>query len=233
MVISSQAPFDVSRCDGFHQNTVMTLLGSSRGRSEVPLLVDYRSDEGSRVTAVRSTLLSSSLATLREHGHFERYFERLPHRYREDVLGALEHEWLPVGVADVHYATCDSLGLSDAELTHIGERACARLLEAFRVAPFHPGRESEAVTPWLPLAHYGRLFRGLLRGGTCMVGGIGPRDALVRANGASFFATDYFRSAYHAVLRGAVARFANEVSGRTTSADETGPIAVVTTLSWR
>lgn len=231
--ISSLPGFDVSRVGAIRQNSVMSSLHVFPGRIELPLLVDYRSDEGARVEAVRSILTSASLETLRELGHFDRYFELLPHPNRHDVLGAVEHEWLPVGVADVHYATCDALRLDEAQLRHIGARACTKLLETFRVAPFHPSRESEAVTPWLPLAHYGRVFRGLLRGGTCTVEGIGPRDAVVRANGATFFATRYFRSAYHSVLRGAVAMFAQEVVGRTTGPEETGPLAVVTTLSWR
>src|SRR5688572_27123859 len=101
------------------------LLGSAGSEQNLTaprkLLLEFHSPAGSAVTQVRSTLLQSSLQTLREHGLFERYVALLPKEYHEPILLTLAPSWLPVEVAMAHYRCCDQLSLDDTALQRFGE----------------------------------------------------------------------------------------------------------------
>ena len=69
-----------------------------------------------RVTRVRSTLLQSSLNSLRTHAYYDRYLAVVDPSYREVILGSLAPEWLPMEVAEAHYRACDALQLTTEEM---------------------------------------------------------------------------------------------------------------------
>ncbi len=195
------------------------------------MLVDYRSPDGERVITVRSTLIASSLTTLRELGYFERYRALLPAAYHEAILFTIAPEWLPISIGEAHYGTCDALGLSDAELERIGELVSVRIMGTFLGTVLRASGRNVGTSPLIPLAKYDVLWGRLMQGGSCSVEKTGPKDVVIRSNGASLFETRYFRVAYNGVIRGAAGMFSSRVIGRTTRAPG-DPHGVVTTLSW-
>jgi hypothetical protein len=52
-----------------------------------------------QATAVRSTLLQSSLAFLRDRGHYARYLELVDPAMRERIVASIAPEWLPIELA--------------------------------------------------------------------------------------------------------------------------------------
>jgi hypothetical protein len=194
-------------------------------------LVSYRSPDGEHVTSVRSTLIASSLTTLRELGHYDRYLELLPDEHRERILLSLAPEWLPIEVGQAHYSTCDALDLPSAEMERIGELVSARIMGTFLGTLVRAGGRNVGATPWIPLAKYDVLWSRLMQGGSCLVERAGPKDVVIHSHGASLFDTRYFRVAYNGVVRGAIGMFATRVIGRTTRS-QAGPYSVTTAMSW-
>ena len=116
------------------------------------------------VTQVRSTLLQSSINSLRTHGHYERYLTVVDPAYREVILGSLAPEWLPVAVAEAHYAACDALRLSPEEMQRIGEEVGDRIQGTFLGTIVKRARML-GLTPWVLLDHFERLWGRLMVGG--------------------------------------------------------------------
>src|SRR5690348_2644577 len=58
-------------------------------------------------TAVRSTVVVTSLRALRSRGHFERYLELLDTSYRDPMLALTAGTWLPIDAALAHYTACE------------------------------------------------------------------------------------------------------------------------------
>src|SRR5688572_32470484 len=57
--------------------------------------VVHRPPQG-KVRSVRSSLIQSSLQTLKSRGYFERYVPHLPREFREVILNTLEPTWIPI-----------------------------------------------------------------------------------------------------------------------------------------
>src|ERR1700712_3501036 len=83
------------------------------------------------VSSVRSTLLQSSLATLKVHGHFERYLQLIDPSYRDIILDAIAPSWLPIEAGIAHYHACDELRLDPEQLIVIGESVGERMQGPF------------------------------------------------------------------------------------------------------
>ena len=67
------------------------------------------------VTQVRSTLIATSIQSLRTRGLLGRYTKLLQGPHKETVLTAVAGSWLPVEVAHAHYAACEALHLDSAQ----------------------------------------------------------------------------------------------------------------------
>jgi hypothetical protein len=173
------------------------------------VLVDHVAASGPEVKSVRGSLIASSLQTLREAGHFERYLTKLPKQHHEALLFCLASTWLPIEMATHHYAACDALGLDDREMDRIGEVVSNRIMGTVLGTLLRSGRSLGATpTPWLVLRQYGRLCDRLLDGGTHLVREVGPKDAYVESGGLPLFRFRYFRVAAVGLIRGGAGMFA-------------------------
>lgn len=149
--------------------------------------------------AVRSTLIQSSLNTLRQRGHFERYASLIEAQHRERILGSLAPEWLPIDVAVAHYAACDALQMGQNELQEIGEEVGNRIQGTFLGTIVRRAR-AVGLTPWIPLVQIGRLWERLFEGGAPALFKVGPKDALVDMHHLTLCRFAYFRAAFCGVL---------------------------------
>jgi len=161
-------------------------------------------------THVSSTLLASSMQSLRARGWFERYSALLPQAHRDQVLNTVVGEWLPIDCGEAHYSACDALGLTAEEQTAMGRDAAKRVNESFLGFLVKMAR-SAGVTPWLVLPRSNALFQRVLRGGGTQVIKLGPKEATIEVVGVTLLSIPYFRRAMLGMYEASVALFAERV----------------------
>ena len=151
-------------------------------------------------THVRSTLIQSSLNSLRETGHFDRYIALLDPVYKDAVLHTLAPTWLPLEVGVAHYGACDALKLDPHQLREIGERVGDRIQGTF-LKTLTRGVRAVGITPWTLLNHFDRLWSRLFQGGSVELTRTGPKDATIEICGAVIPRFEYFRVGFSGVVR--------------------------------
>ncbi|HEX6242117.1 MAG TPA: hypothetical protein VFZ61_14505 [Polyangiales bacterium] len=152
---------------------------------------------------VRSTLIQSSLLSLKQRQYFEPYLALLEPAHRAHILETLAPEWMPSEVAMAHYAACEALQLSPAELHAIGEEVGERIQGSFISLLLHNAR-SEGLSPWVPLGQFRRLYERLLQGGGVRILRHGPREAVVDVRRLALSRFDYFRAGFCGVIACAI-----------------------------
>jgi hypothetical protein len=151
------------------------------------------------VTTIRSTLIQSSLNTLRKRGHFERYLGLVNPRHKAALLETLAPEWLPLEVAVAHYTACDALQLTSGELMEIGEDVGERIQGTFIGTLVRKAR-TVGLTPWVPLGQFQRLWERLITGGGVSLTRTGPKDCTVDCRMLELCQYNYFRAAFCGVI---------------------------------
>jgi hypothetical protein len=151
-------------------------------------------------TYVRSTLLQSSLAFLRERGHYQRYLAQVSSTHRETIVGSLAPVWLPIEAGVAHYRACDALQLDHKELVAIGEAVGDRIQGTFMKTLVQTARAAGA-TPWVLFKRFDRMWDRLFQGGSVEVVRVGPKDLTVEVAGAQLPQFEYFRTAFTGVVR--------------------------------
>lgn len=156
------------------------------------------------VSAVRSTLVTSSIMSLQQRGLDTQYVRLLVGPHREAILTAVAGVWLPVEAAVAHYEACDRLGLDAATRAALGMEVGERVNGTFLGVLARMARGMGA-TPWAALAQSAKLYGRLFCGGGIAVYRHGPKDAGVQIIGNPLCDIDYFRvgvgGVYQAALR--------------------------------
>lgn len=150
-------------------------------------------------TLVRSTLLTASQKSLREHGHYDRYAALIAPAYRETLLVLTAGVWLPVDVAAAHYDTCQRLDLPPSEIIAIGaevEKNTERTFLTFLTRAAHEA----GATPWLPLSQIMRLWARVFVGSAVAVYKTGPKDARIEVGGWPLSTNAYMRTAVRGII---------------------------------
>ncbi|MDB4975307.1 MAG: hypothetical protein JWN48_3648 [Myxococcaceae bacterium] len=155
------------------------------------------------MTGVRSTLIQSSLNTLRRRGHFERYLSFLDPRYKAPLLESLAPEWMATDIAHAHYTACDALNLGPEELLQIGQDVGERIQGTF-IGTIARRARTVGLTPWVMVPHFERLRERLLQGGAMEVTRTGPKDCTVDMRLLELCRHTYFRAAFCGVLGSAI-----------------------------
>jgi hypothetical protein len=195
------------------------------------VIVDHQGGGGAEVRNVRGSLIASSLQTLREAGHYERYLQKLPAKYHDSLLFCLASSWLPLAMAEQHYGACDALGLDEREMTRIGETVAQRIMGTFLGVLLRSSRGvGAAPTPWIVLRQYGRICDRLLDGGSHLVLEQGPKDALIQTRGLPLYRFRYFRVAMLGMIRGGAGVLAKTYYVKQIGADDPNGIRV--SLRW-
>ena len=151
------------------------------------------------VSFVRSTLIQSSLNSLRDRGHFDRYASLVSPLHKESILGTLAPEWLPLDVGLAHYEACEALRLSPHELLEVGEAVGNRIQGTF-IGTLVKRARTVGLTPWVPLGQFDRLWSRLMQGGAVGLTQKGPKDAVVEVRLLPLARFAYFRAAFCGVI---------------------------------
>jgi hypothetical protein len=168
-------------------------------RVEEVLIAPPPSDSG-LVTHVRSTLLLSSVQSLRAHALFEHYVGLLDPAMRDTVESLIAGAWLPVETALTHYRACDALGLSLANEIALGHEVGKRIQGSI-LGLLLRGAKGAGATPWTGLGIMNRLWERVFSGG----GGVGlvklgPKEARAQLVGLPLLAVPYFRHAFRGTM---------------------------------
>jgi hypothetical protein len=130
------------------------------------------------LSAMRSTVLISLRAALREMGHFEAYAAKLNPQAATMLERAIAGTWVPVECALDHYDACDALGLGVAEEAAIGSVAAGRILNAL-VGTALRLAAAAGSTPWGFLEKADRFWKRAYEGSQLKIDQSGPKDAWV------------------------------------------------------
>jgi hypothetical protein len=157
-------------------------------------------------TTVRSTLLASSLKSIRARGHYDRYLALLEEAWREPILEAVAGQWLPLEAGLAHYRACDALGLSVQEQVAIGKEVGDRIQGTF-LSTMIRAAKTAGVTPWTALGYTGKLYERLFEGGGCSVARLGPKDARADLVNNPVVGMPYFRNGFRGLYQVGVELF--------------------------
>jgi hypothetical protein len=150
------------------------------------------------MTAVRSTLVTSGLGTLRSRNLFEPYLAALPAAHREMAVSAVAGLWFPVEFMQAHYEAYDALQLSPEEVRAMGRSIAERLNESILQA-LRRLATSAGITPWVAFSQYGRFWTRAFEGGGVRITKVGPKDAKVEFSQVPFARSAYFRGTFCAI----------------------------------
>jgi hypothetical protein len=150
--------------------------------------------------AVRRMLVQSSLAELKERGHYERYCSGIDGAVLESINDQVGPGWLPIELAMAHYRACDALGLSNAELDESGAISGEKLARSLLVTGVHNGPDGE-VAPWLAIGAFSRMGRRIYEGGSAQYVKLGPKQLQIENMGNPLLSIHYYRIAHLGFLR--------------------------------
>ncbi len=200
MLTPTSAPASPRRVD-LGGEAVVSFAGGV-GRHRVPL-----------ATRFRSTWLKASIASLREHGHYEKYASLLPERDHDVIASSMDGMWLPIDLAVRHYETCDQLGLGTFEMVRLGHHVTSALRDSMVHTIVRLARGA-GVTPWTLLARADILWSRGWDAGDVSVCKLGPSEARVEIAGWPCARTTYCRIASRGMIAAFVELFAQRATVR-------------------
>jgi len=172
------------------------------------------------VTHIRSTLLVSSLATVREAGLLDRYNDRLAPAARTEMGALLAGAWVRVELAEAHYLACEALGIPPAQQFELG-RAVGLKIDKTIAATVLSAAKQMGATPWIFLSQVGRLYPRLVMGGAIACYRLAEKEAVLEHHKTPLFQIAYLRNAYRGAIQAICERFCTKayVKPRDASAD--------------
>lgn len=160
---------------------------------------------------VRSTLVLSSVQSLRAKGLFERYESLLDPAMRETIQSLIAGVWLPMETGLKHYRACEAMGIPFADQVTIGHEVGNRIQSSI-LGLLLKGAKGVGATPWTGLGYLDRLWERVFSGG----GGVGltrlgPKEARVEIAGLPLLAVPYFRHAFRGTMSAGLELFCARV----------------------
>jgi hypothetical protein len=146
------------------------------------------------LVAVRNTLIQASLGEVRDAGYYERYAMHVPADVLAELSSNLGPSWVPIELADAHYAACDAMRLTEDELRRIGEAVGVRVRQTSVVVPDKKDKDGR-VDPFAIVPQLYRVWKRVYQGGSVQVTKIGPAAELIELRGFSLNRHHYFRFA--------------------------------------
>ncbi len=165
-----------------------------------PRIVFAHTADSRPVTAVKNVLIQTSLGQIQNAGFYERYSKLIEPQVLEQLLSSVGPGWVPIELADSHYAACDRLNLSIAELKMLGSGVGDRLQKATLVSAAKKDRQT-SVDVWAELGSLHRMWDRQYQGGSVQVMQVGPQEMLIELRGFVITRHTYFRNAMVPAMR--------------------------------
>jgi len=175
------------------------------------ILIPFPRGSGEIATHVRSTLVLSSIQSLRGHDLFERYAALIDPAVLETLVTSVAGTWLPMSVGMIHYRACEKLGLSTRDQVALGHEVGARI-QGTVLGLLVRTAKNVGATPWTALEPVVRLWDRVFQGGTGpSVVQVGPKEARAELVGLPLLDVPYFRQAFRGTFMAALELFCTKV----------------------
>ena len=176
------------------------------------IVVDFNPPRSSSpmATGVRTTVLLSSLRSLRTRSLAETYMTHLNPRSRDSIVAISGGQWLPISVAVDHYAACDALHISRSMMREIGEESGLLLNQTVLGVILRLSAGAAGVTPWSAIAQSRTLIERTWRGTSIGVFKVGPKEARIEWVGQPCATSGYFRIAFGGFIQGLLSLFSRK-----------------------
>jgi hypothetical protein len=162
------------------------------------------------LSAVRSTLIGSSFASIRGRGLEARYLTALPTDLHDAVMYTPAGTWIPVAIAEAHYAACDQMALPVSEVVEIG-REVARVTQKSVLAMILRLAKEAGTTPWSLYEGCGRYWSRIFQGSGIGIFKLGPKEARFEVVSCSLARSPYWRIGLRGLLQAVSEPFATKV----------------------
>ena len=162
------------------------------------VVVDHQSSHGPEVTHIRGIVLVKSLENLRKAELFERYAAELDSSVRAQIEGAMASSWIPVGLAEEHYAACDRLALNEATIERLGALMAESMDNTVMSTLLKTTRQAGVESMWSALKQCDRLWDRLYQGGRTTLLQLGPKDLILEHHGIPLAKSRHFRAGLRA-----------------------------------
>ncbi len=181
-------------------------------------------------THVRSTLIVSSIQTLRTHGMFDAYLANLDATHRDALLSLIAGAWAPIELGLAHYRAAQRLGLDTSTIESIGAEVGERVNKSALAVVVKMSRQA-GVTPWTALGRAHRLRELTWRGSDLAIWKLGPKDARLDWVGIPYAAVPYYVTSYGGFLRALLQLFCTKAYTRLVP-EHSSPVSVSYRISW-
>jgi len=179
--------------------------------------------------AVRSTMILASLKALRRRGCLERYLSLIDPGARDPLLALAAPVWVPIALAEAHYAACDALALKTAEMLSIGSDVAR--IDASGAHVLIGLARAGGADVWSLLDRLPANWRRMYQGGTFRTIKAGPKEAKVQVEGNRLARFSYWRMGLRGIGEGLFGHFCARVYIRDTTDPRTDESASYV-ISW-
>lgn len=162
-------------------------------------------------TAVRASVVITSRMTLRTLGREDDYFELLAPQHRDAIRELSGVGWLPIDVADAHYAAADALGLTGEAQRDIGRQVAHRLRDSYAGSIVRSLRVIGALGPHAFLSRFPTAWERLVQGGAARVYELGPKEVRIECLRTLIARHPYVREGWAGMIEGSVALVSRSV----------------------
>ncbi len=179
---------------------------------------------------IRSTIILSSIDSIRGAGHYDAYIAALAADARDTILSSVVGMWLPIDIGHAHYRACDALGLSTETEVQLGRGTFGRtkgllLGTAVKLAT------GAGVTPWTVFPFFQRFWFRAYDGGALRVLRLGPKEAAVELIAFPLATSKYYRHAVRGLLVGVVELFCSKAYAKERPVSEPA-MAITYRVQW-
>lgn len=148
-------------------------------------------DSPELATAIRSTMLQSSLRAIEELGRLDDYYRALPTEHHALVRELVVGQWIPMDVGMAHYGAIETLRLSRDQAYMNGRVVADRVQKSWAMTVVRT--LGAGMNPWSALSRLQSAWDRLIQGGSAAVYKLGPKDAQLEMLGCPLARYDYVR----------------------------------------
>ena len=154
-------------------------------------------------------MIIASLQSLRRHGCIDRYLTHVAPAARDEILALAAPAWVPIGLAEAHYAACDALGLAVSEMLAIGAEVSR--IDAAGAHVLLGLARAGGVTLWSLLDRLPASWHRMYRGSVFRTTKLGPKEASVVVAGNRLARFGYWRIGLRGIGEGLLRQFCTRV----------------------
>lgn len=153
-------------------------------------------------TAIRASVIATSRLTIRGLGRDADYFAKLDVAHYAAIRELSGVGWVPIDVADAHYAAADALGLDAAQQREIGRQVAHRLRDSYAGSILRSLRVLGALSPHAFLSRFPTAWSRLVQGGGARVVELGPKELRLECLRTRIARHPYVREGWAGMIEG-------------------------------